>query len=81
MKGFTLKAWAGTIAPPGTPADVVAKLNGALNAALKTAQVRKRLADLGWVPLGSTPEAMTARIRADSETYAPIVRKIGLKVD
>ena len=47
LPGFCMSNWRGLWAPKGTPADIVAKLNGAVRAALADATVRKRLAELG----------------------------------
>lgn len=78
---LTLKAWLGVVAPPGTPPDVITKLNAAFAAALNSAEVRKRFEFAGHVGVGTGPDEMLKRIRADAEAYAPIVRRINLKLD
>ena len=61
LPGFYMSNWRGLWAPKGTPADIVAKLNGAVRSALADPTVRKRLAELGQELLPAeqlTPEAL-----------------------
>ncbi|CAM3819582.1 tripartite tricarboxylate transporter substrate binding protein [Bordetella sputigena] len=66
LKGYETVAWGGVVAPHGTPADVVAKINADINQALKAPEVREGLATLGAVPAGGSPEDFKKLI--DSET-------------
>ena len=56
LKGFEVTNWFGIYAPRRTPADIVTKVNGAYNAALKDPEVLKRLNTLGATPTGGTPQ-------------------------
>src|ERR1700730_1371260 len=58
--------WAGILVKTGTPPAVIARLNDALNKALKTDKVREALAKLGVDPGGGTPEAFSALVRAET---------------
>ncbi len=77
-----LRNWVGIVTTPGTPQEIVMKLNGAFNAALKTQAVAKAMAAGGWlVNHGTTPEDMTRQIRSDAAVWGPIVRRLNLKAD
>lgn len=63
VNGFELSAWNGLMAPLGTPAASIAKLNTALNAILADPALVKRLAGMGMAPIPGSPEAFADRIR------------------
>lgn len=56
LPGYDVTTWYGVFAPHGTPPEVVAKLNKAINDSLKEDEVKKRMAAVGVVVQGSTPE-------------------------
>jgi tripartite-type tricarboxylate transporter receptor subunit TctC len=56
LPGYDVATWYGFFGPRGIPPEIVAKLNKALNEALKDAAVRERLIKAGVAPQGSTPE-------------------------
>jgi tripartite-type tricarboxylate transporter receptor subunit TctC len=60
FKGVTVYSWQAVAAPKGLPADIKAKLHGAIVAILNDAQVKKPLLDLGFEIVGNTPEQFTA---------------------
>jgi tripartite-type tricarboxylate transporter receptor subunit TctC len=67
------------LAPPKTPAAIIAKLNEAMKSALADPVVAERLAAAGLVSVGSTPEAMAASIKQDLPRFAALVKSIGIK--
>ncbi len=75
--------WYGLVAPPGTPPDVIAKLNSAFNAAMQVPEIRKNLEEkFGMLPRGNlTPDEFTSFIRAESRTWAPILKASGIKIE
>ena len=73
--------WTGLFAPAGTDPAIVGKLNGTLNAGLKSAELVAALAKVGNVPLGGPPEALATMIRSENERWAPIVKALNLKAD
>jgi tripartite-type tricarboxylate transporter receptor subunit TctC len=81
LKNFVYISWNGLMAPKGTPAAEIKKLNAALNAALKTEQVHKTLAAAGAGVGGGTPEDMTALINRDMSLFERIIREQKLKFD
>jgi tripartite-type tricarboxylate transporter receptor subunit TctC len=81
LPGFEVNLWLGFMAPAGTPPDIVAKLNEAINEAVASPQVRERFRRLGLEPLSGTPQEFGTLIRTEIEKWAPIIRKSGAKVD
>jgi tripartite-type tricarboxylate transporter receptor subunit TctC len=73
--------WAGLLAKAGTPPPVVAQLNRAVNAALKTEKVRDALAKLGADVAGGTPEAFGALVRAETARWAKVIKDAGIKIN
>jgi tripartite-type tricarboxylate transporter receptor subunit TctC len=66
-------------APAGTPPAIIAKLNAELKLAIADPAIREKFMAAGLVPVGSTPEAMTASIRQDVPRFAALVKSIGIR--
>jgi tripartite-type tricarboxylate transporter receptor subunit TctC len=81
LPGFVVTGWYGLLAPAGTPAPVIAKLNAELVSTLKQADVRQKLAGLGLDVETSTPQEFADFIRAEIAKYAKVVRLAKIKVD
>ncbi len=81
LKGYAVDAWFGLVAPAKTPADVVAKLSGAVSGATKSPDVRQRFEQLGYDPIGDTSSEFAATIRSDIEKFARVIKAAGIKSD
>ena len=81
LKGFDVSNWFGIYAPKGTPGEITAKVNAAFNQALQEPDMQKRLATLGATPTGSTPEAMGAKVAADTAKWSKLIRDRKLVVE
>lgn len=81
LKGFEIDTWWGLVAPAGTPADVVAKLNAAFVAALQSPEAKQRFAALMAEPVASSPEQFAAFMKAELAKYEKVVKASGAKVD
>ncbi|AOB33790.1 hypothetical protein AKI39_16430 [Bordetella sp. H567] len=68
-------------APAGTPPEVIAKLNAAVVEVLKSADLRKRMMDIGLLPESSTPQAMAALIDAESSKWKKVIEMSGARLD
>jgi tripartite-type tricarboxylate transporter receptor subunit TctC len=79
--GFEALAWNGIMVPAGTPAPVIAKLNAEINAILKQPDVVAKMNAAGFDLIGGTPEDLSNLIRRETTTWAPVIRKLDLKVD
>jgi tripartite-type tricarboxylate transporter receptor subunit TctC len=78
---YEVSAWDGLVAPKGTPANIVNKLNAEVNAALTDAKLRVRLDELD---LAAAPESITefgTLIAGDTEKWAKVVKFAGMKAD
>jgi tripartite-type tricarboxylate transporter receptor subunit TctC len=76
--GFEAMSWFGLVAPAGTPAPMLARLNAAANAALADQAVRGTLAGLGAEPLGGSAEAFASYIRAEIDRWGALIRAAGI---
>ncbi len=81
VPGFVASNWTALAAPAATPAAIVAKISADTNRVLKIPEVRERLAAVGSIVLGSTPEEMAAVIRNESERYGKLAKQLNLKLD
>jgi tripartite-type tricarboxylate transporter receptor subunit TctC len=68
---FTWNAW---FAPRGTPRAIVDRLQSEVHKAIAVPKVRDFFAQSGWEPLGSTPEALDAYVKAEVKRYAEAAR-------
>lgn len=73
--------WYAFVAPAGTPADIVAKLNSALNAILQEPALRSRLTELNVEVGGGTPAALVELIRTDATRWKKVIDEAGIKLD
>ncbi len=66
--------WYAVVAPRGTPADVVQKINTIVNAYIKSEKGMKQLDDLGMQAAGGTPADVTAWVKSENERWGPIIK-------
>jgi tripartite-type tricarboxylate transporter receptor subunit TctC len=81
LPGFEAIAWQGIGAPKNTPADVIAKLNQAINAGLASPVVKARLADLGMTVLSGSPADFGKLIADETEKWGKVIREAGIKAE
>lgn len=81
LPGFNSRVTVGFLAPAGTPADVVKKLNADIAAVLGEPAVEERLRGLGIDKIAGTPEQFRAEIDAAIERWARVVKASGAKID
>jgi len=79
--GLDLQPWMSFVAPAGTPAPIVDKLNGVLNKALADPDFIQRLRDSGMAPLPLTVAAFGDFIKRDSGRWAELVKVSGAKAE
>jgi tripartite-type tricarboxylate transporter receptor subunit TctC len=73
--------WAGILVKAGTPPAVIARLNDAINKALKTDKVREALAKLGTDPGGGTPDAFGVLVRSETAHWSKVIKDAGIKIN
>jgi tripartite-type tricarboxylate transporter receptor subunit TctC len=81
LPGYAAELHYGLVAPAGTPADIVTKLNGALNAALDDPGVKERLAVDGDLTLPGTPQAYADDIKNEQAKWSAIIKKAGVSAE
>ena len=81
IKPFDVSSWFGMIAPAGTPPEIVAKLNAAMNKAFDKPEVKEAYAKLGAVSEKNTPEQFGSFIKSEVASWAPVVKSSGATVD
>jgi tripartite-type tricarboxylate transporter receptor subunit TctC len=81
LPGYEANGWYGIVAPKGTPPQVIATLNKAVNAALADPDTRRRFTDLGCDVFSGTPDDFRKFIAAETEKWAKVVAFAGIKAD
>ena len=81
LKGFEASSWFGLLAPAGTPAEVVNRLQQETAKALATPALKERLQAQGAVPSGMSPADFTKFIAAETKKWAAVVKASGATVD
>jgi tripartite-type tricarboxylate transporter receptor subunit TctC len=81
FSGMEAGLWYGMLAPKGTPHAVVARLNSAINQALKDAEVRKRFSASAIEVVGGTPEEFGRYIRSEIKRWGEVARAANIQLD
>ena len=81
VPGYEAGTWTGIIAPAGLPPAVLAKLNAAVNEAIRAPVFVDRFSKIGDEPAGGTPQDFADTIRRDSARWAEVVKRSGAKID
>lgn len=81
LAGFEADQWYGIVAPAGTPAAVVQKLNAQINASLRSNEILQRLHSEGAEPTPNTPEVFGKLIANEINRWKPVVQRAQLKPD
>ena len=81
LKGFEASSWFGLLAPAGTSADVVQRIQQEVAKALATPAVKEKLLAQGAIPGGNTPAEFAKFIDAEHAKWARVVKASGAKVD
>jgi len=77
--GFAMTVWFGLFAPAGTPEPVIARLHRETTRIMTADDVRKRLIDVGLVPLGNSPAEFAEMIRSETPYWAALIQELGIK--
>jgi tripartite-type tricarboxylate transporter receptor subunit TctC len=81
LKGFDATSWFGLLAPAGTPADVVNRVQQETAKALALPAIKEKLVAQGAIPSGNTPAEFARHIDAEHKKWAQVVKVSGAKVD
>jgi tripartite-type tricarboxylate transporter receptor subunit TctC len=81
LKGYEAYVWMGILAPRGTPAPVIDRLNRESNASLKAPGVRSYMNNAAIEQLGTTPAEFGTFFRAERDLWARIIKETGARID
>ena len=81
IKGFNLDAWAGLVAPTGTPPEIVIRLNGALRKVIDSPDVQAKFKNVGFEGFSSTPQELGDYMKAELVDWGKMVKDAGIKPD
>ena len=79
--GFEALAWNGVLVAANTPRPIIVRLNAEIDAVLKEPDVVQKMHGLGFDLIGGTPDDFGALIRGEASKWAPVIKRVGLKVD
>jgi len=79
IPGFESSQWWGMFAPPGTPADIIDKLNAEVGRMLVDTDVKARFANEGADSIGGSPREFGAYLKADYEKWGKVVKEAGIR--
>jgi len=79
--GVVFMLWVGLLAPAGTPADIIARLNAETVKAGQSREVRERLAGEGAEPYATTPAQMADIIRDETAKWAKVIKVANISID
>jgi tripartite-type tricarboxylate transporter receptor subunit TctC len=81
LKGYEATSWFGLLAPAGTPADIIHRLQQETARALANPAIKERLQSQGAIPSGNTPAEFARLIDSEIKKWAAVVKASGAKVD
>lgn len=81
LPGFNNTTWYGLLAPAGTPAPVITKVNAEMKKAIADADFRKYLESIGMEPASSTPKELGDMIRTELARWAKVIRDAGIQAN
>ena len=81
VPGYEASAWFGAGAPKGTPPEIIAKLNSTINAILAEPETKAKIAQLGGVPIVTSPSGFGDVIKEETAKWAKVVEFSGVKID
>lgn len=81
LEGYEASSWFGLLAPAGTPADIVNRVQAETAKALSSPALKERLLSQGAIPSGITPAEFAKLIDAETKKWAAVVKASGAKVD
>lgn len=81
LPGFASSTWFAVVAPARTPRTIVDSLNADIAEALRAPELGPRLAELSAQPVGDTPQATAAFMRAEAERWDRVIKAAGIRLD
>ena len=79
LRGYSFELWWGILAPPGTPAELVAKINADVNRILATPEMKEAFLREGAEPAIMTPAQFAATIRDEIANWKKVAKSANIK--
>jgi tripartite-type tricarboxylate transporter receptor subunit TctC len=81
VPGYELVGWQGMWAPAGTPAAIIQRVNAAMVSVIQSPEMQKRILELGYEPLGSSPKDMAERIRVELAEWTQTLKQANITLE
>ena len=81
LRNYEASSWFGLLAPAGTPADIVGRVQQEVAKSLAQPAIKERLQSQGAIPSGNTPAEFAKLIDAETRKWAQVVKASGAKID
>ncbi|CAN1525089.1 PBP2_Bug27 domain containing protein [Burkholderiaceae bacterium] len=81
VPGYELVGWQGMWATAGTPAAIIQRVNAAMVSVIQSPEMQKRILDLGYEPLGSSPKDMAERIRVELAEWTQTLKQANITLE
>ena len=81
LKGVDSSTYWGALAPAKTPSEAIARVSATIAQVLKTSDVAQKLVDLGFDPIGGTPEQYAQVIASEMDKWAKVIRAANIRLD
>ncbi len=78
---YEVVGWNALFAPRGTPPEIVQRLNAEVNRIVQTAEVRTRMASIGFDPASGSPADLATFVRTETDKWSQIIKAAGLRAD
>jgi tripartite-type tricarboxylate transporter receptor subunit TctC len=81
VPGYAVTSWYGVLVPAGTPQDVIARLNAEIGTAMRSSDMRSRLAAEGADPMPGSPAEFASLLKSEIAKWAKVIKASGVKPD
>ncbi|MEO8441223.1 MAG: tripartite tricarboxylate transporter substrate binding protein [Betaproteobacteria bacterium] len=81
LPGYEAIGWHGILAPAGTPADIINRLNNDIVKVIHTPEMQNRFAEQGAEPVGNTPAQFAEFLKSDLEKWAKVIKAAGVRAN
>jgi tripartite-type tricarboxylate transporter receptor subunit TctC len=80
LTGYDSTGWFGVVAPAGTPAAIVERLNAEITAALNDSEIKAKMRNLGVEPVPSKPDEFEAYIKSETQKWGRVIKAADIKI-
>jgi tripartite-type tricarboxylate transporter receptor subunit TctC len=81
LTGYDSTGWFGMVAPAGTPAAIIERLNAEITAALNDNEIKAKMRNLGVEPSPSKPDVFEAYIKSETQKWGRVIKAAGIKIE